>query len=170
MIETTRLIIRPYLLNDAGAVFSMFNDKDVMEFIPTGIDRTLDETQNRIVKYIDHFDTFGYSKYVLIDKNSGLFIGDCGIYRFENSEINELGYRIKKQFWNQGYASEAARAVIEHAFKNLKFSEIHAIVEKQNIKSIYVLEKKLGFKHCGQLHCYGEDFELYKFTNETASA
>lgn len=93
-------------------------------------------------------------------------MGDCGICRIENTEINELGYRIKKKYWNQGFASEAAKALIEYAFEKLKFNEIHAIVELQNKKSIYLLENKLAFKNIGQIYCYGENFELYKLKKQ----
>ena len=162
MIETKRLIIKPYVINDAIRAFSLFNDKDVMAFIPYGIDKSIQDTQDRINKYLIHFNNYGFGKYVLIDKFNNELIGDCGICRIENTEINELGYRIKKKYWNQGFATEAAKALIDYAFGTLKFNEIHAIVEKQNSKSIYILERKLGFENIGQIYCYGENFELYK--------
>jgi [ribosomal protein S5]-alanine N-acetyltransferase len=165
MIESGRLIIRPYTINDAEAAFAMFNDPDVMAFIPNGCDKSVDETHIRIIKYIDHFNLHGYSKYVLIDKSTNEFIGDCGICKIENTEMNELGYRIKKAFWNKGFATEAAKSVIEYAFSILGFKEIHAIVEKENKKSVYILENKLGFKNVGQIFCYGTDFDLYKLGN-----
>jgi [ribosomal protein S5]-alanine N-acetyltransferase len=162
MLETPRLIIRPYTLNDAIPAFALFNDSDVMEFIPGGIDHSLDDTEKRINNYINHYKTFGFGKYVLIDKFTYELIGDCGISRIENTEINELGYRIRKKYWNQGFATEAAKAVIKYAFQTLKFQDLHAIVEPQNGKSIYILENKLGFKYIGQLYCYGLTFDLYK--------
>ena len=162
MIETNRLIIRPYVTSDVLSAFSLFNDKDVMQFIPNGIDISIQATKDRINKYIIHFNKYGFGKCVLIDKSTNELVGDCGICRIENTVINELGYRIKKKYWNQGLATEAAIAFIDYAFVTLKFNEIHAIVEKENKKSIYMLENKLGFKHIGQIHCYGDNFELYR--------
>jgi len=165
MIETKRLLIRPYIIEDTVEAYSLFNDTDVMAFIPYGIDKSLQDTQDRINKYIAHFNTYGFGKYVLIDKSNNELVGDCGICRIENKEINELGYRIKKKYWNLGFATETAKGLLEYAFKTLKFNEIHAIVEKQNQKSIYILERKLGFENIGQIYCYGEKFELYKLKN-----
>ena len=162
MIETKRLIIRPYVINDAESAFPLFNDKEIMEFIPNGVDKSLQETKARINKYIIHLNNYGFGKYVMTDKLTNEFVGDCGICRIENTEIVELGYRIMKKYWNQGFATEAAKAVIDYAFNTLKFNELHAIVEKENKKSIYILENKLGFKNIGQIYCYGENFELYK--------
>jgi [ribosomal protein S5]-alanine N-acetyltransferase len=165
MIETERLIIRPYTIDDADSAFTMFNDTDVMAFIPNGCDKSVAETRIRIIRYIDHYKLHGYSKYVLIDKSTNELIGDCGICKIENTEMNELGYRIKKAFWNKGFATKGAKSVIEYAFSILGFKEIHAIVEKENRKSVYILENKLGFKNVGKIFCYGADFDLYKLEN-----
>ena len=165
MIESGRLIIRPYTINDADTAFTMFNDPDVMAFMPNGCDKSVAETGSRIIKYIDQYKLHGYSKYVLIDKSTNEFIGDCGICKIENTEINELGYRIKKSYWNKGFATEGAKSVIDYAFNILGFKEIHAIVEKENKKSVYILENKLGFKYVGQIFCYETDFDLYRLEN-----
>ena len=163
MIESKRLIIRPYNIDDVKLAFDLFHDKDVMAFIPYGADKSIEDTQIRIDKYISHYHTFGFGKYVLIEKSNNELIGDCGISTIENTGINELGYRIKKSFWNQGYATEAAKAVINYAFTTLKFKTLHAIVEKGNKKSIHILVDKLGFKHENAIYCYGIDFDLYRF-------
>ena len=165
MLKTKRLIIRPYTIEDAKEAFALFNDIAVMEFIPSGTDKVPNDTVNRVIKYISHYNTYGFSKYVILEKNTNRLIGDCGICRIENTDINELGYRIKKEFWNQGFATEAAIAVIDYAFKFLKFREIHAIVESKNIKSVYILENKLGFSYTGELFCYGQNFDLYRLEN-----
>jgi [ribosomal protein S5]-alanine N-acetyltransferase len=166
MIESERLIIRPYTIKDADSAFTMFNNPDVMAFIPDGCDKSVAETRTRIIRYIDHYKLHGYSKYVLIDKSTNELIGDCGICKIENTEMNELGYRIKKAFWNKGFATEGAKSVIEYAFSVLGFREIHAIVENENKKSIFILCNKLGFKYAGQIFCYGTDFDLYRLENK----
>lgn len=62
MIETKRLIIRPYMIDDAVEAFSLFNDKAVMAFIPNGIDKLLQETLDRINKYITNLNIYGFGK------------------------------------------------------------------------------------------------------------
>ncbi len=169
VIETKRLLIRPYRFEDVHEIVSMFQDQEVMEFMPNGTDKTLRDTEMRIANYINHYSVYGYSKYVLMDKGTKQLIGDCGICRIEHSEINELGYRVKKEFWNQGFATEAANAIIGYAFNDLKFTELNALVERQNTKSIYILENKLGFKSDGQLFCYGKNFEWYRLDHSWTS-
>lgn len=145
-IESKRLKIRPFLFNDIGQKFDWFFDSDVMKWIPGGPDLSMSEHRKRIKNYVTHFEEFGFSKYLLTDKLSGEKIGDAGILHLYQTNMVELGYRIRKDRWQQGFATEACKAIIEHTFSETKIKEINAIVEKENIVSVAILEKKLNFQ------------------------
>jgi ribosomal-protein-alanine N-acetyltransferase len=166
MIESKRLFIRPYSLDDAEEAFSWFSDPGIMEFMPNGPDADIVQTEKRIKHYIQHFKTFGYSKYIIIEKETKKLIGDCGILKLENTGLNELGFRISKPYQEKGYATEAALAVLDFWFNELNSDIIHAVVEPDNIRSIHVTENKLGFNYTSQIECFGQELRLYFLTKE----
>lgn len=161
VIETNRLLIRPFEISDAEVAFEWLGDAEVMKYIPGGQDKTIEECKNRIFKYIDLYTRDGFSKYVIFEKSSRKLIGDCGILRLEDSELNELGFRISKKYWHSGYATESARAVLKYAFDVLNFNEIHAIVESANKISQYMIKNKLGFSYLKNTVHFGVDMELF---------
>lgn len=166
MIESRRLIIRPFKLKDVNEAFIMYHDPVVMKFIPFGPDKTVKQTEERVKKYIQHYVSYGYSKYVLKEKVTGKLIGDCGVLQLENTGLKEIGFRINRKNWGKGLATESALAVLNHCFNNLQFVIIHAIVEKENSKSIYILKNKLFFDYSDQIESYGKEMLLYYLTKE----
>ena len=81
-----------------------------MQRIPGGPTQTLEETQRRLAKIIEHQEKHGFSLWALIHKETGNLIGDCGLILVEGRgpEI-EISYDIAYKFWGRGYATEAAR-------------------------------------------------------------
>ncbi len=179
MIETKRLRIRPFLSSDSNTVFDWFFDSDVMRWIPGGPDSSLSDHKRRIQNYAKHFEEFGFSKYLLIEKATGENISDAGILHLDQTNMIELGYRIKKSRWRQGFATEACQAIIEHTFTKNKIDEINAIVEAENVVSVKILENSLGFHFLRQgiflgvpMHLYGlniRDSRKYHLSKEKTS-
>lgn len=161
MIETDRLIIRPFKIDDAREAQKWFHDADVMRWMPNGHDKSFMQTENRIQKYIDHYLKYGFSKFIVIDKISNHPIGDAGLMNLDGTKFVELGYRFKKEYWGQGIATEAASSIIRHAFTVDKFENIHAIVEPDNLVSIHIITNKLNFEFVKQDTYFGEIFNLY---------
>jgi len=166
MIETNRLIIRPFKIEDAYEAQKWFHDADVMRWMPNGPDKTFAETKNRIQKYIDHYLKYGFGKFIIIDKNSNYSIGDAGLMNLDGTKFIELGYRLKKEYWGLGIATEAASSIIKHAFQVDKLENIHAIVEPENIISIYIITTKLHFEYVKKDTFFGEIFNLYRLDNK----
>jgi [ribosomal protein S5]-alanine N-acetyltransferase len=161
MIETNRLLLRPFKMSDIENAFEWLGDAEVMKYIPGGPDKKIEDSRNRISKYIDLYTRDGFSKYVIFEKSFRKLIGDCGILRLEDSNLNELGFRISKNYWHMGYATESARAVLKYAFDVLNFNEIHAVVESANKISQYMIKNKLGFSYLKNTIHFGIEMELY---------
>jgi ribosomal-protein-alanine N-acetyltransferase len=143
MLETERLILRPLDENDIEAVYEMRSDADVMRFIREP--QSLDETENwiRLVSSLWEKDKLGFC--AVIEKETLRFSGWCGIWHLKESGELEVGYAIAKDFWNKGFATEAAEKFIEYAFETLNPEKVVAVAEPENLASRRVMEK-LGMK------------------------
>ncbi|HSJ87148.1 MAG TPA: GNAT family N-acetyltransferase, partial [Anaerolineales bacterium] len=82
--------------------------------------------------------------YAVIERSSSGLIGYCGLFHFPDvngQEEIELGYRLKRAAWGQGYATQAARAVRDFAFHALNIKRLIALIDPENVSSIRVAEK-----------------------------
>lgn len=154
--ETDRLRFRLLLPNDFDTWLEFFNKKNVghmlgMADIPT----PKAQCQKWFNLIFDRYNNDLGGMNVLMDKNTGAFIGQCGllVQQVDGIEELEIGYSILPKFWNQGYATEAARKCKEYAFKHNFADSIISIVhvdnvasEKVAIKNGMYLDKKTIFK------------------------
>ena len=145
-LETRRLVVRSFTTSDVADYAALVADPEVMKFLGDGL--PLEEAKARayVEDCIENEDTLGFARYALVFRNSKEFIGFCGYSPMDG--YIDLGYRIARKHWGNGYASEAAQAVIRHGFERLGFERIVAIAYAENKRSIRVIEK-LGFKFEG---------------------
>lgn len=155
MLETTRLLIRKFTKDDLNDLHEMNSNPEVMKYI-FGRPLALEESQ----KYLDiYFDTYqkypGLGNFAAFEKETKKFIGWVCLrpYPDDNNEI-EIGYRLNKQSWGKGYASELAQKMVDYGFHQMKLKEIMAIVNPENAASKNVLAKA-GLKYIKNI-----DFEL----------
>ena len=159
-LESKRLRYRLTNENDVQNIFELDGDPEVMKYINGGIPDTLEEVKAKFEKYkhriMDNSRQFGCWMADL--KSTGENIG-WFILKPISDEIPgiEVGYRLKKRFWGNGYATEGACEMIRHGFDDLGLNEIVAIVDPAHNASRHVLEKcGLTFKDM-RMH---ENFEV----------
>lgn len=145
-ITTPRVTLRPVHLSDFKATYQLLSDPEVMRFSLNGpyskqkttdfINHCIQQTENNLPSLL-----------AVIDNKSGLLIGYCGFYmqKINGIEEVELGYRLAKQYWGKGLATEAAIAMKKHAFQKMGLTRLISIIEKDNLSSIRVAEK-VGLK------------------------
>jgi ribosomal-protein-alanine N-acetyltransferase len=160
VLETPRTFLRPFCLSDAEAAFDWFHDPEVMRFIPHGPDATLEASSARISRYLDHEAKFGFSKWIIFDRATGLPIGDSGFFYLPDLKRVELGYRLAKPWWGRGLATEVAFKWIEAAHPWYGFERVFAFAHPQNPASLHVMEK-VGFRFSHQEELYGTNSPLY---------
>lgn len=90
---------------------------------------------------LDHQKEFGYGLFSVILIETCELIGDCGLEVMEDMGAAELGYDFRSDYWNQGYATEAATAVRDHAFDVLKLPQLISLIRVGNVASKRVAEK-----------------------------
>jgi|SRR5215472_7055041 len=144
-IHTARLILRPFQPSDIEAAFTWFGDPVVMQFTVTGPDKSIEETRSRLTYFEEHQRAHGFSKWVVLDADSGVAIGDSGLLVLEEYGWIDLGFRLAQEHWGRGLATEAASAWVNVAFDGLHMRRLGAFVHPKNAASIRVLEK-LGFQ------------------------
>jgi len=143
-LSTERLNTRNLTMDDLSTWTKFFEDEDQVEFLPNVKFETAEQRgKNWIEKQLGRYKHKTYGLQALIHKQTGEFIGQCGLLLQEVDGKNEVevGYHIFKKYWGQGYAPEAAKMFLEYGFKNKQAGSIVSIIHKHNIKSQRVAEK-----------------------------
>lgn len=138
--ETERLIIRSLSLTDTDAYFDMMCNKNVMRLIPRPVmDRN--ESNTHLSYLINQYQKKSDLNIWGIElKTTNEFIGLCGFLK-SKEKTDEIGYRLREQFWRKGYGTEITKGLISHGFSKLNMSKITADVAVNNINSVKILEK-----------------------------
>jgi RimJ/RimL family protein N-acetyltransferase len=144
-IETERTRLRPFEESDAEAAFAWFSDPHVMRFIPSGPDPTLAATRDRLASYRAQQARFGFSKWIILHRETGRPIGDSGLWHLPDGQRIELGFRLAPAWWGAGYATEVGRAWMAWFDAHRPGEPLFADVHPENLRSQRVLAK-LGFE------------------------
>lgn len=158
ILKTQRLYLRKFLPCDAEGLYNLNLDTDVIKYTGDSKFSSLEDAQTFIASYHE-YEKNGYGRWSVVRKDSGEFIGWCGLKLNEENMI-DLGFRIFKKDWNKGFATEAAAACIEYGFEVLKLNTIIGRSLKKNIASIKVLEK-IGMKHWKDTVCHETEECVY---------
>ena len=136
MIETERLMLREYSMDDLDALFEIVGDEETMRHYPAPFSR--EKAKGWIEWNIRNYETYGFGLWAVVLKETCTFIGDCGvtIQNINGSDLPEIGYHINKRFWRQGFAREAAGAVRDWMFSNTGFDVIYSYMKYTNAASI----------------------------------
>lgn len=164
--ETERLIIREIVSTDIDAMFELHSDSEVHRYLGNKT-ITNQEKITEIIGFLkQQYIDFGVGRWAMIDKKTNEFIGWTGL-EFVTKETNnhknfyDLGYRLLKRFWGQGFATESAFASVDYAFNKLNATEIYAMADTQNEGSIKIL-KKVGLKFIETFDLEGIKHNWYK--------
>lgn len=137
LLETERLYLREFILEDAIHLFEMNNDPEVLKHTGDSSFTTLSEARQFIKNY-DSYKRTGIGRYAVIHKKTNDFLGWCGLKYHPEKRVIDLGFRFYKKYWKQGYATESSIATINYAFSELKlpFLVAHAHVENSNSQNV----------------------------------
>lgn len=142
IIETERLILRPLIEEDAEEAFKNWTgDPEVAKFMRWDVHKSVDETREWIKSEVDMAKEGGLYDWAFVLKETGELIGSGGFIFSEDAGLYELGYNIMKKYWNRGYATEAAQAIVKFAVNELKLKKLYCCHAKDNTASGRVMEK-----------------------------
>jgi RimJ/RimL family protein N-acetyltransferase len=142
VIETDRLILRHLSTDDAAFMLALVNDPSWVQFIGDIGIRTLEDACTYIVRGpMAMYARVGFGLYGTALKEEGTLIGICGLIKRDALEDVDIGFAFLPQFWSQGYAHEAASAVLAYGKQVLGLQRIVAITSPDNQRSAKLLEK-----------------------------
>lgn len=159
-IVTERLHLVPFTLEVAEHFYSIYGDPDVMKFMGAGA-KSRSETDESVARKTRHWREHGYGLFCVYERRSNSVIGHAGLGYLPQVNSIELAYLVDKAFWNQGLATEAARACIVFGFEKLRLSEIISISLRINTASVRIM-KKSGLQESAPLSVWGKTFECYR--------
>jgi RimJ/RimL family protein N-acetyltransferase len=135
--QTNRLNLRQFEPDDLDDLTEVLGNADVMTYSLTG-PLTHEEVQEHIRRYCAHWHRWGYGLCAVVHRTDGKVIGYCGLQYFDEIDGRpeiEVGYRLNRDYWDCGYASEAAAAIVEFGFAVLGLERIIAMIDPRNLRS-----------------------------------
>lgn len=134
-LETDRLILREYTMDDFDAIYEILSDEETMQHYPHPFDEN--KVRYWISWNIENYKIYGFGLWAVVLKETGRLIGDCGItmQNIGGKIKPEIGYHIHKKYWRQGYGSEAARKCRDYIFENTPFNIIYSYMKYTNVGS-----------------------------------
>ena len=146
VLETERLILRHFNLDDAPFVLTLLNEPSFLHYIGDKKVRTLDDARQYIINGPRaSYERHGFGLYRVELAGSNTPIGMCGLLKRDELADPDIGFAFLPDYWNKGFAFEAATAVLNYAREQLKIHRVLAIVNPDNDASIKLL-KKLGLR------------------------
>jgi len=140
IIETDRLLLREFILDDAEKFYQLNLNPNVIKYTGNASFKSIEEAKSFLENYKD-YKTNGYGRWAVINKESNEFIGWCGLKYGELKNETDIGFRFFEEEWHKGYATESAASCLKYGFEVLKLNRIIGRAMKENTASIKVLEK-----------------------------
>jgi RimJ/RimL family protein N-acetyltransferase len=141
ILETARLTLREIVPADAPAYYRFFADPETMRFYPST--RSFEETEEFVQRQLRRYEADGFGPWAMELKNDANLIGYCGLIHqiVDDKHEVEIGYLVDRNYWRQGFASEAAIACREYAWNVLRLTRVISMIDPLNVASIGVALK-----------------------------
>jgi len=165
ILETSRLILRHLECGDLENLYALYSDPEIRRYFPDGT-LTRAETLEEIEWFLHgHPEHPQLGLWATIHRPSGRFIGRCGLlpWTIEGRFEVEVAYLLARPFWGHGLATEAASAIVRHAFDRLGYSRLVCLIDPANAPSIRVAER-IGMRLEREMEDDGGPFLLYSRT------
>lgn len=163
ILETPRLQLRHFVVEDLDALYRLYRDPEIRRFYPDGT-RTLEETKQELELFLQgHPRHPDLGLWATVERSTGAFLGRCGLlpWTIDGRHEVELAYLIDKTRQREGLATEASRAIVEHARADLGLGRLICLIEPGNVASSAVA-RKVGMQfereytdEFGFCHIYG---------------
>jgi ribosomal-protein-alanine N-acetyltransferase len=174
VLETDRLLLRRFTPSDIDDLTHVYANPETMRFF--GGPHTREQAEDEITWCLEQYERnvttggCGPAFWATIRKADGCFIGRCGLLPqlVEDKAEAEVAYMIARPYWDQGFGTEAARAIKDWGFRHYKFPRLISLIDPGNVRSIRVAEKN-GMHHEKDVEFEGEHLRLYSVARPNQS-
>ncbi|WP_312089797.1 GNAT family N-acetyltransferase [Chryseobacterium sp.] len=163
ILEANRLLLRQFEISDAENFYELNLNPNVIKYTGNSAFKDIDEAKEFLENYSDYRRN-GFGRWAVIEKSTNEFIGWCGLKYDEKLDETDIGFRFFEHFWNQGFATESAKACIDYGFKELNLKTIIGRAMKENLASVKVLEK-IGLQYDRDFDFDGKEGVIYRIDN-----
>lgn len=163
LLTTPRLDLRPVQIGNVELVHELWTNSDVRHFLFDDRVIPLDEARSLVEQSVRSFEERGYGIWLVFSRETENLIGFAGLLKSSDESPN-LIYGVHPEFCGNGFATEAAKAVLDHAFDTLALDAVKADVDEPNVISVRILEK-LGMRQIRRAIVAGRPllyYELYR--------
>lgn len=172
-LESERLILRRFTLDDAEAMFNNWaNDEEVARYMRWNAHKTAEETKNVLLNRIAGYSSLSTYHWAIVQKNTDTPIGNIALITSSEYDMcAEVAYCLGRGYWNQGFITEALKTVIKFGLEEVNFNRIEAYHAVANFASGKVM-RNAGMKYEGRMrkkylsHLGFEDSDLYAILKE----
>lgn len=143
ILETNRLLLRHQTLDDLDALWALYCNPEITKFIPDA-PRSYEEAREELEWHMHgHPRHPELGLWATIHKETGKFIGRCGLlpWEIEEKQEVEIAYTLAQEYWGQGLATEAAKSILQYGFEILKLRRMICLIDPENVASQHVAEK-----------------------------
>jgi [ribosomal protein S5]-alanine N-acetyltransferase len=163
-LETPRLLLRQFLPGDAPHFFDLNNDPAVIQYTGDQPFSSIEAARELIINY-DQYSKYQSGRLTVVIKDTNDIAGWCGLKYDPDTDQTDIGYRLKKAYWNKGIATEAALRCLQYGFEQLHLPVIIGRAMKENAASIRVFEK-IGMEFWKETILDEQAAVYYRITNE----
>jgi RimJ/RimL family protein N-acetyltransferase len=154
ILQTQRLVLRQFRQDDFEALAAIHADPEVMRYLGDGRPKSRAESWLMMASYLGHWELRGYGLWAVEEKATRRFIGRIGLLNPEGWPGLEVAWTLARNRWGNGFATEGARAALDHAFSILKRDHVISLIHPDNFNSIRVAQR-IGEKLEGQVPLMG---------------
>ena len=166
-VETERLKLRQFTIDDTDAVARMLADAEVMKYIGGKPQTEVWEIWRSLASALGHWALRGYGPYAVEEKASGEVVGRIGLLNPIGWPELEIAWTLNRSHWGKGYATEAAAATGHAAVRHLKADRLISMIHPDNVGSQRVAER-LGAVRDGTTDFFGADTTTYIYRHDPA--
>lgn len=163
-LTTERLVLRPVTEDDLDDYAALCADPEVMRFLG-GKTLSRMESWRHMAAVLGHWQLRGFGVWAVETRDLGKFVGRVGFIQPEGWPGFELGWTLVRSAWGNGYATEAAKRALEHAFTEMGRDHVISLIHPDNHASRAVAQR-LGEVREGSVELLGEEVDIYGIDRE----
>ena len=161
VLETERLLLRPFRNADLDEYAAMCADPEVMKYLGTGVTLNRADAWRSMAGFLGHWELLGFGMWALEEKASGRLVGRAGFLDPPGWPAFELGWTLGRPHWGRGFATEAAQRALRYAFEELGRERVIHLIRAGNEPSVRVAER-LGARLAGEVELLGAPARVYE--------